>query len=254
MTCKILFSNIGYARDIDGSLNHHVWRVGRHFYCAVPVQESVLRQLKAIIAAARPDVCCFVEIDEGTGYPYGLNQIEALKDEEYPFHDAAGKYGPGNWLGQMWLHKGKSNGFISRMPLSFERLYFTRGGKRLIYRLTLPGGLHVYFAHFSLSRKTRMFQMEELRARILQEKGEVMILADFNIMGGFQELAPLLQGTDLHVLNEEQHHTFTFFQSKYALDLCICSAALAATTRLHIIPQPFSDHAALLVEIVDPAE
>ena len=116
MTCKILFSNIGYARDIDGSLNHHVWRVGRHFYCAVPVQESVLRQLKAIIAAARPDVCCFVEIDEGTGYPYGLNQIEALKDEEYPFHDAAGNTAPETGWARCGCTRGKATGLFPACP------------------------------------------------------------------------------------------------------------------------------------------
>ena len=249
MSYKILFSNLGYAKGIDGSLRQHARLIGRHFYCALPVQEQILSQVKAIIDKEKPDLCCFVEIDSGSMHSARFNQIEALMDTEYCFHDIADKYGKESRLGRMLFHKGKSNAFLSKRDIAFERLYFRHGTKRLIYQLGAVDGVTILFAHFSLSRKVRIKQFEEVRQLVKNIAGEVVILADFNIMGGFRELAPLLEGGDLCVLNKEDAHTFTFHKHRLVLDLCICSKGLADKLKLQIIPQPFSDHAALLVEI-----
>ena len=249
MSYRVLFSNIGYAKGIDGSLRHHVGFFGRHFYCQLPVQEQVLAQLKAIIDAGEPDLCCFVEIDSGSLHTARFNQIEALVDTEYHFYDIADKYGHESWLGRMPFHQGKSNAFLARRDISFERLYFTHGTKRLIYHLSLPGDISLLFAHFSLRGEIRVRQFEEMRLLLQKIPGEIMILADFNILKGFNELDPWIQSSGLCILNREDDHTFTFHQRKLALDLCICSQDLARRSTLKIIPQPFSDHAALLVNI-----
>jgi len=251
MPYRILFSNIGYAKGIDGSLRHHVGMFNRHFYCALPVQEQVLAQIKATIDTEKPDLCCFVEIDGGSLHTARFNQIDALMDTEYRFHDIAGKYGHESWLSRMPFHEGKSNAFLARSEIPFDRLYFSHGTKRLIYRLALPGDVWVYFAHFSLQKKTRVKQLAEMRRLVDQTPGKVIILADFNVMDGFGELDQLLKDSALRLLNKEDAHTFTFHKLSLALDLCICSDGLAKKTGLKIIPQPFSDHAALLVEIQD---
>lgn len=248
MVEKILFSNIGYARGIDGSLRQHVTRFGRNFYCALPVQEQVLSQVKDIIKAENPDICCFVEIDQGSIHSARFNQIRALMDDEYIHHDIADKYGERSLLGRMPLHRGKSNAFLSKQDLDYQKLYFSHGSKRLIYHLALPGDIDLFFAHFSLQKKTRARQMEEVR-KLAEGKPRVIILADFNIFGGFDELKPLLHDTDLQVLNREDEHTFQFHKTRKTLDLCICSKDLVPRTMLRVIPQPFSDHAALLLEI-----
>lgn len=245
---KIFFSNLGYARGIDGSLKQHVIRAGRHFYNTVPVQEQILNQAKAIINAENPDLCCFVEIDEGSIHSARFNQIEALMGKEYLYHDIAGKYGEDSRYHKMFLHKGKSNAFMAKEPVPFERLYMKHGTKRLIYKLSLFETT-ILFAHFSLKEKTRSKQFEEVREILRGENNDIILLADFNIMKGFRELNPLLKENDLCVLNKEEDHTFTFHKHKLTLDLCICSKSLLNRTSLKIIPQPFSDHAALLVEI-----
>lgn len=249
MGYTILFSNIGYARGIDGSLQQHIGRVGRHFYCAVPVQEQVLAQLRAIMAAENPDLCCFVEIDSGSLHSARHNQLRALLNDEYRHHDIADKYGHNSLLGRLPLHAGKSNAFVARHDLPFSRLYFRHGTKRLIYRLALPDGIILYFAHFSLQKDVRVRQFEEVRGHILNETRPVILLADFNISQGFGELRPLLDDTGLVVLNREDEHTFTFHRRRQALDLCLCSKALAPRIDLRIVPQPFSDHHALLLRL-----
>lgn len=249
MPYKVLFSNVGYAKGIDGSLGHHIRFFGRHFYSGTSVQQQVLSQLKAIITQEDPDLCCFVEIDSGSLHSARFNQIDALVDESYAFHNVAGKYGEESWLSRALFHKGKSNGFLSKTQLDFNHLYFRNGSKRLIYHVRLPDQISLFFAHFSLDWKVRKLQMEELRAFLAETPGEVIILADFNIWRGFGELAPLLEDESLMVLNKEDEPTFMFHKRKAALDLCLVSKSLADKAKLTIVPQPYSDHAAILLEI-----
>ena len=249
MTFKILFSNIGYAKGIDGSLKQHIAYFLRHLHTPHTVQERVLAQIKIIINAENPDLCCFVEIDRGSFNAAGFNQISALTDTEYQYHDITDKYGPESALGRMPLHRGKSNGFLAKANIPFKRLYLSHGSKRLVYCLKLPDNTHLFFAHFSLRKNIRLRQFQELRQLIEGNKGEVIILADFNIMSGFRELDPLLHDTDLTVISREDKPTFRFYRHHMVLDLCLCSQSLAARIDLKIIPQPFSDHAALSVSI-----
>lgn len=249
MSFKILFSNLGYAKGIDGSLWAHVKGFGRHFYCRIPIQKTVLTQVKNIIMQEQPDLCCLIEIDQGSFHSAYFNQLQDLIDEEYRFFDISNKYGDQSLLRYLPSHKGNSNAFISKVELPFERFYFSNGTKRLIHRIELPNNRFVFFAHFSLNKAIRAKQFEETNALLRQCTGEVILLADFNILGGFSELKPLLEGTGLSVLNNESDHTFTFHRRRLALDLCIGSKDLLSQMKLKIIPQPFSDHAALLVEL-----
>jgi len=248
---KILFTNIGYAKDINGSLQQHVRRLSRHFYTNPMVQQKVLGQLKHIIARETPDLCCLVEVDEGSFHSARFNQIQALVDDIYKYHDIAGKYGENSWLSRMFMHKGKSNAFLASKDYPFEKLYFENGTKRLIYRVELTKGIYVLFAHFSLQKNVRLRQFQELKRIIRETEGEVVILGDFNIMQGFIELEPLLADSDLQLLNREGEFTFTFSRRRLTLDLCLCSRALAPRAHLRVIDQPFSDHDALLLHLAD---
>lgn len=254
MGFRMLFSNIGYARGIDGTLWQHISRATRHLYCSVPLQQAVLLQLKGIVTTETPDICCFVEIDEGSIHSARFNQLGYLLDDDYRFFDCADKYGPNSWIGRMPLHIGKSSAFMAKRELPFERLYFSKGSKRLIHKVVLPQDIVLYFTHFSLQRKIRHKQFEELKKLMAADPRPVILMADFNIMHGFKELAPLLGGTDLRVLNKETDHTFQIHRSKHTLDLCLCSESLVDRLQLKIIPQPFSDHAALLVDMVEQTQ
>lgn len=247
MSFKILFSNIGYARGINGTLSQHFFLFHRHFYFASSSQQQVLMQLRDMMHANAPDLCCFVEIDSGSFTSAYINQLEFLRGD-YAFFDIADKYGMGAWPALIPFRTGKSAAFLSRQDLPFERLYFRAGSKRLIYRLTLPGDVDLFFCHFSLQKRVRMQQFLEMRHLIISRGKPAVVMADFNIMQGFDELQPLLQDTDLRVLNDHARPTFRFGGRRLALDLCICSEPLAPLISLSIIPQPFSDHEALLVE------
>lgn len=248
MGYKILFSNLGYARGINGSLLHHLAYFSRYFYTRHIVQKRALGQLKNILDAEDPDLCCFVEIDQGSLHVGRFDQIGTLKDKLYRFHDITDKYGPQNSLRHMPFHKGKSNAFLSKNNMQFEKHYLTYGSKKLFYKINLPGDIVLFFAHFSLNRRIRSKQFNELKNHLGSHSRNI-VLGDFNIMHGFSELEPLLAGTDLKIINHDKEFTFRFLHRKHVLDLCLCSKEIAEKISLNIIPQPFSDHAALLVKI-----
>ena len=248
MPLKVLFSNIGYAKGISGSLRDHILLFHRHVYCRPTVQTAALSELKKLIEEHKPDICCIVEVDKGSFHCAYLDQLSFLISDKYSHSDIADKYGEKSWLARMPLHGGRSNAFLARQYFPFEKFFFTHGTKRLIYRIEVAEDLHLFFTHFSLKKDVRKKQFREIRQLIKQTPGEVILLGDFNIMGGFSELQPLLKNKALTLLNPDDIHTFTFHKRKMILDLCLCSKNIAKAASLEIIPQKFSDHAALLAE------
>ncbi len=246
---KILLSNLGYLRGINGCLSQHLRYSYRHIYCSQAVQQAYMDQVIGIIRQEEPDICCFVEIDKSSAVTTSFSQLETLAAGEYPFFDIENKYGPLSRLRQLPLTRGKSNGFISKRKLPYEKIFFTHGTKRLIYRIAIEPNVTLFFAHFSLKKATRAKQLLQTKEILKGTPGEIILLGDFNIHSGFGELAPLLDENHLVLLNQEEVPTFRFHTVRLPLDLCICSRGIAKRTQLKIIPQPYSDHEALLLTV-----
>ena len=62
---RIVYANLGYARDIDGSLKHHIGRAHHHIYTPRQAQLRALNFLKDRLRELQPDLSCFLEIDQG---------------------------------------------------------------------------------------------------------------------------------------------------------------------------------------------
>jgi hypothetical protein len=248
MNKVILMSNLGYLRGINGCLADHMRYAHRHFYCAPKVREASEAMLTDIIQQEQPDLCCFVEIEHAPGS--AVNPLRSLGGH-YPFFDVENKYGPASRLRTMPGMRGKSNGFLAKEKMPYEKIFFTHGTKRLIYKIQIAPDVSVFFAHFSLKKAVRMEQLKQIRELVAQTPGEIIVLGDFNIHTGFGELKPLLHDNHLVLLNREDEPTFTFHKKRLPLDLCICSQGIASRSELRIIPQPYSDHDALLLKISD---
>jgi endonuclease/exonuclease/phosphatase family metal-dependent hydrolase len=248
-TFKILLSNLGYCRGIDGRLTQHIFYAHRHFYCTPTAQNHSLQQLNALIAREDPDICCFVEIDKGSFTSAGYNQIQALINEKYVFYDIENKYAQASRLRSFFITKGKSLAFIAKRAFSHEKLYFRCGTKRLIYKIDLDETLTLFFAHFSLNKVVREKQILQAGELMRSAVREVIFLGDFNILTGINELDPLLKQGPFVLLNREDIPTFTFHKHRLVLDLCICSKGIAERANLKVVSQPYSDHAALVLEV-----
>jgi endonuclease/exonuclease/phosphatase family metal-dependent hydrolase len=249
---RILFSNLGYATGINGTLRQHAGKVLRHAFQTRAMQHKILAQFNTIIEATNPDLCCLVELDQGSIHSGYLNQMKALISAQYPVFDIADKYGPQSHLSSMLFHRGKSNGFLAKNPHSFEHLYFEHGTKRLIYKIQLRPDLTLFFAYFSLTRKIRAKQFVEMKRLVEATGGTVLVFGDFNTLTGLVELKPLVENSFLTLLNSPDSPTFRFHRWHHTLDLCLVSPSIAPICRLDVIAQPFSDHEALLLEISPP--
>jgi endonuclease/exonuclease/phosphatase family metal-dependent hydrolase len=246
---KILFMNLGYARGISGRLSEHLRYAYRHIYCPPAIQRQSLDQLNQLIKQVEPDLCCFVEIDQGSFGWARFNQIKHLVSKNHAFSDIENKYAPDSFLRVLTITSGKSNAFISRKNYDFEKLYFSHGYKRLIYKIKISNDITVFFAHFSLKKAVRVRQLLEARDLMRREDGEVIFFGDFNILSGLQEIEPLLDQGRFVLLNQPDVPTFLFHNHKLVLDLCVCSQAISKEASLTILPQTYSDHAALVLEV-----
>lgn len=244
-----MLSNIGYARGISGALGQHIARVYRHIYCAPRTQRKALRQLSAIMNKEDPDVCCFIEIDEGSFSSGGCNQLAELASARHPWGAIANKYAPSSAERSFLVSKTFGNAFVAKTRLAYEKIYFAHGVKRLVYRIHLEKRLTLFFAHFSLNERVRRRQFAEARKLMDSVRGDVIFMGDFNILSGAGELAPLISDRKYALLNSADQPTFTFDSRRLMLDLCIVSARLAPRARLKVIPQPYSDHAALVLRV-----
>lgn len=244
---KILLSNLGYARNIDGRLWSHIRNATRYLWCPPAVQQESLRLFGGIINAEQPDLCCLIEIDRGSLNSAWFDQLTPLVDGDYRFFDIENKYGNGH--AHRPVMGGKCNGFISRWPVRFDKHYLQAGTKRLVYVVQLADNLTVVFGHFSLRRAVRARQFAELRQLADGLPGEVVILGDFNTFAGFDELSPLLDNSRYLVMNDAKLCTFKFSGLAMCLDLVLCTPGIAARCTVRIVPQPFSDHDAVVVEI-----
>lgn len=247
---RILLSNIGYARGIGGSALDHSRYFYRYLWCSPATQLAALGHLREIIMREQPDVCCLIEIDQGSLNTGWVDQIQHLIHAEYGYFDVENKYGRRSILRRMPVSDGKSNAFLAREPLAFEKTFMSAGVKRLVYRIRLRDGLHLIFAHFSLRYGRRRLQFQQLAKLVAETEGDVIVMGDFNIFRGHVEIQPLLEATGLKLLEAaEGVPTFRFSDREMVLDLCMVSPGLAEASRVRVIEQPFSDHNALLLDV-----
>jgi endonuclease/exonuclease/phosphatase family metal-dependent hydrolase len=246
---KVLFTNLGYARGIGGSLREHARYAYRYIWCPRGTQRDAIAGLKRLIRREDPEVCCLVEIDRGSVNSAFFNQMDHLVDGTWRYHDIENKYGETSPLRHLPVTSGKCNGFVAKRSLPFRKIYFTGGTKRLVYKIDLDEGLTLFFAHFSLRREVREGQFRELRELFERTAGEVAIMGDFNIFRGRGELAPLLDGGGLEVVSGLDDDTFRIDGRRFAVDLCVCSTELARRAEVRVLEQSYSDHAAIVLEV-----
>ncbi len=245
---KILFANIGYATGINGSLNHHTRFLFRHLFKTQKAQKAILQQCSAIIDAQQPDLCGFAEIDSGSMHSAYLNHLDVLQRDDYALGRCDSKYAPESLIARTPFFWGKCNGLLAKDEVEVHLRHFDAGVKKLVYEVTMPRNITVFFVHLALGAATRQAQIEQLAAWVKESKGEIVIMGDCNIFAGISELEPLLN-EQFELMNNPEQHTFSFHKRQQMLDICLCSPALAKNARCQVIDQPYSDHDAIMLEL-----
>lgn len=243
---KILVYNIGYSLGLNGSAEDYLLHGFRYVYCTKKIQEDVISHITTIISDTNPDICGLLEVEQGDAFSNRINQMEAINHNGHFVADISSKYGEKGMMSKISFLKSKSNAVLLKNPLPIRKHYFRHGVKKLLYEITAPSNISIFLVHFSLSHRARAQQIRELRD-IISRKKKVIICGDFNIFGGLRELDPLLQGTNLRIVNKRKDVTFPAAHPTMALDLFLCSHGITVKD-IHVLQGTFSDHCPVLFE------
>lgn len=245
---RIVYANLGYSRDIDGSLGHHVRRVHHHVFTTKRVQLRSLQHVRDRLRALQPDLSCFVEIDRGSLTNGFFDQSRALVEEHHTTVRIDNKYSAERQFRRLSVSRGKSNAFLASRPLTYVARYLSAGKKRLVYDIEMAG-VRVLVAHLSLRYRIRCIQLAELARWVAERDGPTVVLGDFNVFRGAGELTPLLADGRMVHANAHSGPTFRFGPYRATLDTCLISRELREQCDVHILDQPYSDHQMIQLDI-----
>ncbi|KQT53233.1 hypothetical protein ASG43_18600 [Aureimonas sp. Leaf454] len=245
---RIVYANLGYSREINGSIGHHIRRAHHHVYTPRAAQMRSLGFVKETLRGLKPDLSCFVEIDQGSLTNGFLNQLPMLREDHHQFATIDNKYSAAPKFGRLSVSKGKSNAFLATHPVDFRARYLDDGTKRLVYDIDIKG-LRVMVVHCSLRARVRARQFEQMAGWIAERDTPTMLVGDFNLFKGAGELAPLLRSGALFHANSASGPTFRFGPYRANLDSCLLSPSLQERASVDVIDQPFSDHQMLKIDI-----
>ena len=234
---KILLLNTGYLTSLNGSKKDYLLKSYRYIINSKKIQKEAIKRFKDITKKEKPDLILLIEIRK--------NQIKEIIPKNYKFYDSETKYGKNSILRKLPLFKIQCNGFISKNRLSFKKEYLKNGTKKILYIIDLPKRIKLFLFHFSLKKKVRIKQFEELENLVKNYKYKI-ICGDFNIYKGIDELNSLIKKADLKISNNKP--TFPSFKPKKNLDIFLCSKELKIKSKV-LNNLKISDHLPVVLEI-----
>lgn len=248
MQTRILFQNLGYLTGADGSLLSYATRFPYFIKTPQTVQQAVADAFKVMLVEENIDIACLAEVDQGSFVTGNTNQIELLKPADYQQTAIDSKYGPGSGWRKFLFTQGKSNGFVAKGSHLCQTHHLESGNKTLLYELQLTEHTTLFWFHFSLSHSVRAKQLYEIKSRMDQCE-ESILVGDFNIFGGHQELEPVLHDTRYKLLLEEP--TYPAHRPYRVFDAAIASSGI---NRLEsrVLPVTHSDHRPIVLELDTP--
>ena len=243
-----MFLNAGYFRGMSGSLSHYALFGYRFLFSSRKSQVLEMSKLKTLLVSENPDICCIAEVDLGSLDNGNVNQIKHLSSTQYKYFNAENKYALDSRLKSNHFFRGKSNGFLSKEDLSFRKVYFENGTKRLVRIITYKD-INIFLVHLSLLKRVRARQLEQLK-EFVHGLDKVVVCGDFNMFHGLPEVEELLKDARLVLVNHPDHKTYPSSRPQHAIDLFMCSKNIAPFANVRVLGEhKFSDHLPVVFEL-----
>ncbi len=187
----------------------------------------------------KPDLCCFLEVHSD----FDLGET----DKTYNRRVIDNKYGLKSILRKLPFFRYNCNAFFARTKLPYKRKFFTKGTKRLVYDIDLGKNISLIVSHFSLRKRTRKKQFEQLK-KMIRHKMQVIICGDFNLFSGEGELDDLVQSCNLKIVHP-RGKTFPTSNPEKHFDLFLCSKDMPVKGWKVVKNCTVSDHLPVMMEI-----
>ncbi len=234
---KILLFNIWYCTWINWKISQYLFKSHKYAYINKKSSNNVIDKFKSIINEEKPDLICLIEINKWIYFKHLIN-------DDYSFYDIETKYWKKSLLRKTPFFRKRSNAFLSNSILEFKKHYLKNWVKKLLYEIILPWDISFVFWHFSLNKRIRQKQFQEV-SNINFKNKKLIIWWDFNIFKWLGEIKHLCNKMDLDITYNKA--TFPSFKPKIMLDLFLTSKHIDSDYK--IIKTNISDHLPVLLEI-----
>jgi len=235
---KILLFNIWYCTWINWALSQYFFKFYKYAYINKRSINVVIDKFKSIIEEEKPDLICLIEINKWVYFKHLLN-------DDYSFFDIETKYGKKSFLRRTPFFRKKSSAFVSNSDLEFKKHYLKYWVKKLFYEIILPWNISFVFWHFSLNKRTRNKQFNEI-SNINFKNKNIILWWDFNIFKWLWEIKHICNKMNLDIVSSKA--TFPSIKPKYMLDLFLTSKNIESDYK--IIKTNISDHLPVILEIL----
>lgn len=252
----ILSANAGYLLDYDGSLTGYVRYPQRALIGDEEAEQRALDRLVEVIVSERPDVVSLLEVDQGSIRTATDGQVErivtACRERGLEYSPVVtAKYDDDGLLMSLPVLDKLSNAVLVADDYETEAHYLSAGTKRLVKELRLAEGLSLFVVHLAMRQSTRAEQLREI-GELVDRRESAIVGGDFNIYGGFDELAPLTEdrGMELHVPGETvpKRPLDSIVTDTRTLDLFVTTPDVVVG-RCDVIDVQVSDHRPVVLEI-----
>ena len=215
------------------------------------INKNFLDMLLKPLREIRPDILALVEIDSGSLRSRKINEtkyIASKLDYKFSFYH---KYN-GTIVAYLPILRKHGSAIIynRKIDVKTNPFYFNHGFKRVIVKSNFiykNNKFSLYILHFSVRKKIRKLQFQELTDIIQKDNNKIILVGDFNLFDGEKELKNFISNTGLIIYPNNQP-TFPSWNPKIKIDYLITSKNIRIKT-FKIENMLLSDHLAFSFEI-----
>ncbi len=241
---KIMFYNTGYCTGIGNSHLEYFSRCYR--FLLAP--KKIVSNIAEFIKQQKPDIVGFAEIDSGsfrTGFRSQIKHIS--KKLNFDHRSYTCKYPKISPLAYTPIFKRHCNGIISKEnPEEVKHHFLSAGFKRLFIEYKVKN-ITFFLAHLALRKHVRKRQIEEISSIMKACKTKKVLMGDFNIFDGKEELKQLMKENSLKFTDKDEK-TFPSWDPKKHLDFILTSKDIKVKN-FKTFNKNLSDHLPIMVEL-----
>lgn len=242
---KVLLYNVQNCNGIGNNLFEYVYNLHKYFYHS----DKILKKISEVILNLKPDIVALNEIDFGSFRSKFINQLSFIyKRGNFKDYLYACRYK--KFMGKFPFLRHQGSGFLSKEK-SKQKLVqrFKNGFKSLILEMKTFEDITFILVHLSIRKGARQRQLSELLNILENKKGKIVLLGDFNIVGGIDELSKFMEENGL--VMADCSATYPSWKPKKYLDLIFASKGVKIKN-IKALDINLSDHLPLIFDVTVP--